>query len=212
MNNYLKVLLYLKKYEGDGQYHEIESLFPNLSIKQQEAIFRELEGEDFIKLTGREQRFDNFIFEVNHFTGQSKITESPLNALNDLPPKPFSAKLTFKGSKYLKEELEMQNSGKYNINIGNSSTANLILESDNAVIHNSSQVHEQIKEIVDTIKKDETLSDAKKSEAIAVFQKAENELSTTRKISKLTLREILATGSDISTIGTAVAALAQLVM
>ena len=130
MNNYLKLLLFLKQHEGDGKLHNIEPLFPEINLDEMKAIIGELDQEGLIKYIGRETRYDSFIVEVNHMTGQSKMTESPLNRLNDItPPTPLSAKITFKGSKYLKEELEMQQTGKYNINIGDGSTANLILES-----------------------------------------------------------------------------------
>ena len=207
MNNYLTVLLYLKQFDGDGDFHELESVLPSLNLKQKESVFRELEVEGLIKLIGREQRMDSFIFEMNTLTGASRMTESPLNELNRRPQKPFSGKLTFKGSKYLKEELEMQQSGKYNINIGHSATANLILESNNSVINNSSQAQDKIHEIIKTLTLDETLDEKSKENAISVFQNAGKELSATNAVSKGTLKNLLSVASDISSIGSLVTGL-----
>lgn len=144
MNNYIKVLLYLKQFEGDRNYHNVENILTGMPFKHLVAILDELKEQEFIKLTGREQRYDSFIYTKNIISGESTLEESPFNELNKLPPKPYQGMITFKGSRYLKEELEMQQSGKYNINVTNGSTANLILESQNSNIANHAHVKKQI--------------------------------------------------------------------
>jgi len=101
-------------------------------------VLQELSDEELIKFVGRETRNDSFVIEKNMLTGKTKWTESPLNEINlKTKPKPFKAKITFKGSKYLKEEIEMKESGKNNIAITASGTNNtLVIESKNVEIDN----------------------------------------------------------------------------
>ena len=213
MNNYLKLLLFLKQHEGDGKFHNIEPLFPEIHLDEMKAIVGELDQEGLIKYIGRETRYDSFILEVNSMTGKSKMTESPLNRLNDItPPTPLSAKITFKGSKYLKEELEMQQTGKYNINIGDGSTANLILESTSSTINNYTQVQQKIEEIINAVQQDNNANDETKTQILESLAKASNEIQAQKAISKTTLKDILTRGAEISSIGSLLASLAQMML
>lgn len=213
MNNYLRLLLFLKQHEGDGKFHNIEPLFPDMSTDEMKAIVGELDQEGLIKFIGRETRYDSFIVEVNQLTGKTKCTESPFNELNHkIPPTPLSAKITFKGSKYLKEELEMQQTGKYNINIGDGSTANLILESTSSAINNYNQVQQKIDEIINAIQQDNKTDIETKTQILESLAKASSEIETQKTISKPTLKDILTRGAEISSIGSLLASLAQMMM
>ena len=213
MNNYLRLLLFLKQHDGDGKFHNIEPLFSEISLSQMKAIIGELDQEGLIKFIGRETRYDEFIVEVNQLTGKTKWTESPINELHDkIPPIPLSAKITFKGSKYLKEELEMQQTGKYNINIGDGSTANLILDSNSSTINNYNQVQQKIDEIINVIQEDSNIDIKAKSQLLESLSKASSEIVAQKAISKTTLKDILTRGAEISSIGSLLASLAQMLL
>lgn len=102
MNNYLRLLLHLKQFEGDGNQHPVEHLFPDSSQSNIKSILQELSDEGLITFTGRETRYLSFVVEQNILTNQTRWTENPLNdhILKTDPP-PFRAKITFKGSKHL---------------------------------------------------------------------------------------------------------------
>jgi len=203
MNNYLKLLLHLKQFEGDGKMHPIEHLFPELTSSEQENVFKELVNENFIILTGREPRYDSFILEQNIITGETKVTQNPLNKLNrEIEPDEFKAKITFKGSKYLKEEIEMQESGKYNINVSGSGTNNtFVIESTNIKVENKPNFVNKLDTIIETLESDQTLSDSIKNEVIINFEKAKQEIDQTGKLPERMIKGILQYGSQISSIG-----------
>jgi len=206
MNNYMKLLLYLKRFEGDGKFHPIEHLFHELSIDEMKVIFNELVEEKLIDLTGHEPRYTSFILEQNLITGESKVTSNPLNdIIMNSEPNEYKAKITFKGSKYLKEELEMQNSGKYNINVsGQGANNTFVIESENVTVSNKQNFEAKTEEIIKAIKDDSTISDSIKGEAISAFESAKIELSQFGKISATLLPKLLQYGSQISSIGSLV--------
>ena len=49
-NNYHKVLLYLKQFEGDGKSNEIKSILGNINLKEKDEILLETASEDVIYL------------------------------------------------------------------------------------------------------------------------------------------------------------------
>ncbi|TDE08652.1 hypothetical protein [Dyadobacter psychrotolerans] len=182
MNNYIKILLYLKQFEGDAKHHNVELILDDIPLKTLGSILYELKEQDFVKFKGREQRFDSFIYTHNRFSGESTIEESPFNELNKLPPDPYEAMITFKGSRYLKEELEMQQAGKYNINVDNGSTANLILESTSSTITSHSHVKDRIEKIADTLKSDTSISELVKTEVLIILNQAMLEMTQENKV------------------------------
>jgi hypothetical protein len=203
MNNYLRLLLYLKQFEGDGNQHPVEHLFPDSSEKNIRSILQELSDEGLIKFTGREARYFSFVVEQNLLTNQTKWTESPLNdhILKTDPP-PFKAKITFKGSKHLKEELQMQESGKYNIAVtGQGATNNFVIESQNVTIDNKTNFAKRLESIVETLQNDPTIDAETKSKAITDLQLAKTEIEQNGKISSPLVKTILEYGSNISSIG-----------
>jgi len=203
MNNYLKLLLHLKQFEGDGKMHPIEQLFPDLTTSEKRNIFKELVDEKFIVLTGREPRYDSFIFEQNMLTGESKVTESPFNRLNrEIEENEYKGKITFKGSKYLKEELEMQEKGKYNINVSGSGANNtFVIESNNVTIENRPDFSKKIEKIIETIKSDNSIDDELRVKAISDFQNAKMEVNKSGKLPEKIMKGILQYGAQIGSIG-----------
>ena len=210
-NNYLKVLLYLKQFEGDGRFHPVEEILGDIELSQKKAILKELETEQFIQLTGREEQYLSYIFEQNPLTGQSRMVESPMNDLvSRTKQKPFSAKITFTGSKYLKEELQMQKSGVYNINIsGDSAKHTVVLESNNVTIYNQDETKNKIDQIINTITNDNSITEELKQTAIADFHQLQTE-SEAGKVSNTLIGKILSYGDQISSIGSMALSLAQM--
>lgn len=203
MNNYFKLLLYLKTHEGDGKEHPVEHLFPETTISEIKAILEELSDEGFIKFSGRETQYYSFMLQQNLLTGESTVTESPMNdVIMNTPKQPFKAKITFKGSKYLKEEIQMQDSGKYNIAVtGSGATNNFVIESQHVNINNKSGFNKCIEQIIETLKNDSSIDNELKTKAIHDFNLANSESTSQGKISEGMLKKILEYGSAISSIG-----------
>lgn len=203
MNNYLKLLLHLKQFEGDGKMHKIEQLFPEINIKEIGSIVKELENEKFIQLTGREPKYDSFFVDFNSMTNETKWTESPLNKLNrQQEENEYKAKITFAGSKYLKEELQMQELGKYNINVsGKGANNTFVIESNNVTIDNRPDFSSKVDKIIDTIKSDESISDELKYKAIEEFKIAKTEVNKSGKLPEKIMKGILQYGAQIGSIG-----------
>ena len=85
MNNYLKILDYLKQYYGDGQYYEFEFLLENLDKKNIKNIAEGLKKDELI--------------DIDYRTGRSTFTITYHGDPSYLPPRyiPFKGRLTLKG-------------------------------------------------------------------------------------------------------------------
>lgn len=203
MNNYLKILLHLKQFEGDGKFHEVEPFFDDMTSSELKNVLQELADEELIKFIGRETRYDSFVVEHNILTGKTKWAESPLNEINrKTPPEPLKAKITFKGVKYLKEEIEMKESGKYNIAVSGSGANNtFVIESKNVEIHNKPTFNNQIEIIIDQINKDESIDHFTKNQILSTLEIARTEVGEKGKVSSEIVKKILEYGSNISSIG-----------
>lgn len=203
MNNYRKLLLHLKQFEGDGQLHLVEFLFPNTSSNALKSILNELSEEGLIKFAGREERFLSFIVEKNLLTNQTEWAEHPLNdnILNS-EPESFKAKITFKGSKYLKEELQMQESSKYNISVsGQGAINNFVIESQNVTIENKFNFTNTADKIIETINNDNSIENGIKAKVINDLVIAKKQINQNGKVSGDLMNRILEYGSKISSIG-----------
>ncbi len=203
MNNYMKLLYHLKQFEGDGKFHPIEQLFPDLTTNEIGNVLKELVDEKFIQLTGREPKYDSFVFEKNILTGETKWTESPFNKLNRLQePDEYKAKITFAGAKYLKEEIQMQESGKYNINVSGTGTNNtFVIESNNVTIENKPNFTAKIEEIINALKSDQSITSELREQVISDLQQASLEVNKSGKLPEKLMKEILEYGSQIGSIG-----------
>ena len=204
--------MYLKQFEGNGKEYEIEHLFPELKPYEIKNVLQEIANEGFITFSGREERMLSFIVEKNILTNETNWSESPLNEhiLNSEPPK-LKAKLTFKGSKYLKEEIQMQESGKYNISVsGEGATNNFVIESQNVNINNKVKFEKEIDEVIERLKCDSLIENELREKAIEEFQKAKLAVLETGKIPNNIFKNLLEYGSNISSIGQLVLGIGQL--
>ena len=202
MNNYLKVLLYLKQFEGDGKFHEVESLLSDIDKDEKKEIFVELAREDLIHLDGG--RHTGFPIIIGYRDGSRKSFGG-----DNIRYEPYTAKITFKGSKYLKEELEMTDKGKYNINVDGNSTANVIIESPGATINNKTEIINTAKTIIKTIETDNSVDNATKQQAIGDLNQFIAEVEK-GKPNGDTVNKVLTLGSNIASIGSLVISLIQL--
>lgn len=203
MNNYIKLLLHLKTFEGDGKEHPVEHLFPDLLTDDINNILTELSDEGLIKFSGREKRYLSFVFTQNIMTGESQTIESPNNEnILKSDPKPFTAKITFKGSKYLKEELQMQEAGKYNFSLsGQGATNNIVIESKNVTINNKADFSKRVDNIINTLQSDKSVDADLKNKAVQDLQLAKTEVDKNGQVPPDLLKTILEYGSNISSIG-----------
>lgn len=112
MNYYIKMLLHLKQFEGDGKLHPMRSVFIELAPEFRRSIFKELYEEDLIVWAGEE--LEEILNDV------SRKDECFISKIINSAESQYWARITFKGSKYLKEELEMLERGKYNSEYVNS--------------------------------------------------------------------------------------------
>lgn len=203
MNNYLKVLSYLNQFYGDSEFHNIENVVGDVSHKVKEDIFVALVREKYILLEGGRDNSGAFIGfgdgsgRVKMF-GPEKITYFP-----------FEGKLTLKGARHLKEELEMEDKNKYHINVGDGSTANVIIGSPHATINNKSEVINKAKTIVKTIENDNSIDNTTKQQAIGDINQFIEEVEHGNP-KKETVDKVLTLGSNISSIGSLVISLIQL--
>ena len=205
-NNYYKVLLYLKQFEGDGKFHEVETILGDINEKEKEEILLELAKEELIYLEG------------GNWTGLSLLAfvgggEVDWAGCRDEHSKyePYKGKLKFKGSKYLKEEIEMKDKNKYNIKVEGNSIANVIIGSPGATINSKTEIIDKVKQIVETIKNDDTLNQSEKEEAIDTFNQLEFEIKTDNPKS-VTIEKVMTVGAKIASIGSFVVALTRLLL
>ncbi len=204
-NNYHKILLYLKQYEGDGKFHEIESILADMDLDEKREIFQELAREDLIYLEGGNWTgLPLMVFgygdgRIERIGGRDQNSEYI----------PYKGKLKFKGSKYLKKELEMTDKSKYNINVEGNSTANVIIGSPGAIINNKTEIIDKVKQIVEAIENDDNLSKIEKQDAIETFTQLETEIKND-KPKLVTIDKVLTVGAKIASIGSLVIALTRL--
>lgn len=204
-NNFLKILLHLKQFEGDGKFHEIESVLDNIDQTEKRDIIEELAREDLIYLDGGHMTglpligFGDGRGNVKWIGGDNEKSEYV----------PYSGKLKFKGSKYLKEELEMTDKGKYNIKVDGNSTANVIIGSPGATINNKTEIVDKVKTIIKTIENDNSIDTSTKQNAIGDFNNLLKEVEQETK-NPATIEKIFSLGGNISSIGSLVVSLIQL--
>lgn len=205
INNYLKVLSYLKQYEGDEEYHNIEIILNGVEKETQRKIFKQLQDEGLIKITGGPAHVYSFGKNVRSGYGSRDVQWSRFKLGEDTE---YKGKITFKGSKYLKEELKSINDHNYNIQIGNNTTANVIFQSPNASIHNKTKNLEQIEKIIKTIEDDKSIDLSQKNKAINIFNNLSTEIKNGAP-SQSTINNALVIGASIASIGSLVLSLLQ---
>lgn len=204
INNYLKILSYLKTFEGDEEYHEMESVLVGVVEETKHKIFRELKKEELILLTGGPAPIYSFGRTTRDGYGGRDVQWNRVKIGENTP---FKGKITFKGSKHLRDELQLFDNNKINIHVGNNSTANMILNSSSSTISNNAS--SQIDRIIETLKKDKpSLNDQTFDIAISTFELLKAEIDT-GKSTQDTWTKVLSIGANISSIGSLVLTLMQ---
>ncbi len=201
-NNYIKILLHLKQFEGDGKIHEIENLLVNLDKKEEEEIFIDLSRENLIILSGG--KTVGFGISLSFEDGNLETFDG-----DNIRYEPFAGRITLKGLRYLKEHFEMTNKNKYNINVEGNSTANVIIGSPGATINNKSEIIDKVKTIIKTIENDNSIDNSVRQNAIGDFNQLLKEIEQGDK-NQLTIDKIFSLGGNISSIGSLVISLIQL--
>lgn len=204
-NNYLKILLHLKQFAGDGKFHEIESILGDLGQQEKKEIVFELVREGLIYLDGGRMTGSAFI-AFGDGKGNIKTIGDNYTEVKYLP---FSGKLKLKGSKYLKDILEMADKNEYNINVSDGSTANVIISSPNSTINNKTEIIDKTKSIIKTIETDNSIDGSTRQIAISDFSQFLIEVEKDIH-NQATIDKILSFGSNISSIGSLVVSLIQL--
>lgn len=119
--------------------------------------------------------------------------------------------VTKDGLNYLRqlETKTKENSSSMNFSVGNNSNVNFINHSPGATISNNSEVINKVKSIIDTIQNDNSIDNSTKEEAIVTFN---NLITSVEKgqSTKDTINEILTIGANISSVGSLVISLLQL--
>lgn len=103
----------------------------------------------------------------------------------------------------------MADKGKYNIKVDGNSTANVIIGSPGATINNKSEIVEKVKTIIKTIENDNSIDASTRQNAIGDFNKLLKEVEQDTK-NPATIEKIFSLGGNISSIGSLVVSLIQL--
>lgn len=118
--------------------------------------------------------------------------------------------VTKEGLNYLHniEKEDISNSSSINFSVGNNSNVNFINHSPGATINNSEIVN-KVNNIIDTIHNDNSIDNSTKQVAIETLNKLKKEVETGQSTNN-TMNEILTVGANISSIGSLVISLLQL--
>ena len=200
MNNYLKILDYLKQYYGDGQYYEFEFLLENLDKKNIKNIAEGLNKDNLIDIDSR--------------TGRTPFTISYSGDPFYKPPRyiPFKGRLTLKGFNHLNNALEMKEK-KGSTTFSNINNSQIVVQSTNTNINigniqNQPEIIDITRKIVETLKSDNTINEDIRHQHLQLFQtlliQAQN-----GQIDKETGKKALTVGDSVSSIGSFLLSLSQ---
>jgi hypothetical protein len=196
MNNYIKLLDSLDSFAGDGQFHKVHSLLESMGFNTDEkkrSFLFELSSHDLINFDGGSKGSEI-----------SFSSESGRKTFGGFWEKEFEAKITIKGSEYLKENKPKNDTG-VSINGNNNQ---VVLGSHNFTVYQSQEIDDLIKNIKDIISRDQNLAHDYKMQSISAFEQLQSEV-TEKKISKGTWSKIISIGSDISSIASLLLMLAE---
>lgn len=182
MNYRLKILEFLKKFDGDADYHNIEPIMEGLSYDQMRMTTQDLAKQDYIKAHGGT---DFMHVEQNHPSY-----------------KPIKARITLQGSQYLKELLKEQSNMTFNIQ--NSNNLNLAVNSPNAKLRQDISTNE-IEKIVSLLKENQTIDIIFKDELIKQVQ----EIRQNPSHSESNIKNLVGWSADLIQIGQAIQQLFQ---
>lgn len=196
MNNYIKLLDSLDPFAGDGQFHKVHSLLESMGFNTNEkkrSFLFELSSHDLINFDGGLKGS-----EISISSGSGRKT------FGGFWEKEFEAKITIKGSEYLKEHKPKNDAG-VSINGNNNQ---VVLGSHNFTVYQSQEIDELIQKIIETISLNQNVADDYKLQSISAFEQLRSEVHE-KKISKGTWSKIISIGSDISSIASLLLVLAE---
>lgn len=199
-NNYIKILAYLNQFAGDSKLYNIEDFLKQLALgnKESKEILTELSTNGFINFDGGYKKAGGVTLYTRDRETKRNIKTFDSSYITDYIP--FKAKITLKGSKYLKEELQMQESGKYTFNFhGSTNTNNIAIESKYVNFNNQNQVQGKIDEIISLISRDNNINPELQKEAIQVFEEVRTE-AVSGKIQETLIDKMINYGDKISSI------------
>lgn len=204
MNFHIRVLEYLKQFEGDGNYHPIENLFDNIENGQIANVIEDLKNEELIKAKGGFIKHRRFM-TIEYQEMMSSQALQNFRKASTVSYIPYEGKITFKGVEYL-NSLKMKN--EININGNNNS---VIQNSPYAFlqIQNQPEVIEKINEIIEKLKVDNIITEEKRQQTSIILNQLLEE-SRNGKPQKNTLEKVqnlLQTGDSLSSIGSLVVSL-----
>lgn len=215
-NYYLIILNYLKQFQGDGKFYEIEKLFelPETDLNNQNII------KDLIKKglvdkqigTGFRTRPPMSVGFLSANGRFETIGGPDRNWKSKYIPNRL--KITFDGSDYLKKELEMKE--KNSTKIGNVTNSHIILHSPNSSINigntqNQSEIIDITRKIVETLKADNSINEELRAQHLAIFQTLMFQ-AVNGNIEKETGMKALTVGDSVSSIGSFLLGLGQILI
>lgn len=171
MKYHIFTLQYLKEREDDGQMHNLKYLFPNLPTSSKKVIFKDLAEANLIKFVSGKLE--------DNIEGESEFINYTFKKLG---MRELMGEITFSGAKFLKEEIYMEESGKYNINYVEWVEENIIVDqSDYTAIHSKPDFSEKLDQIIQILKADESITEEKEM-AISDFHNAKVKVNSSGKL------------------------------
>lgn len=195
-SNFFKILNFLEQNAGDGKFYDIDVFLESLGIIDSTAklnVLRDLKDEDFISFEGGMKGGGGIYFGNFSYT-QGRWYE------------PYKAKIRPKGSAFIKQNNPIMKN--YTVSVGNNSTTNIVIESQNVQINNLEQFKEIIKTINEKITLDNQAGEEAKTKAYALLKEALEEAEK-GKIQKSTMNNILDLADKFSSIGSFIATIVQ---
>jgi hypothetical protein len=210
-NKYLLILQYLQQFEGDGQYHEIDHLLEGMNLDQKKNIINDLVKEELIDKQHRSG------FWTSQPRGFWFIGDGYKERVGGPSPDwkstwiPYMAKITFKGKNHLKNEIEP---GQNQANMNNISNSTIIVGSSNVnvtISHQQTELVSLIQKIVEQLESGRVESDAQNQQILELYQTLLAQAQS-GKIEKETALKALTIGDSVSSIGSFVLSLGQLLL
>jgi uncharacterized protein YegP (UPF0339 family) len=192
MNNYIRILVFLREFAGDTNFHIIHDFLNDIGLidnSKKKTILSELSSLGLLKYDGGRKG------------GQIILgsREGKTKTFGDFWDKKYEAKITIEGLKYLKEELEMEKQGSYNFKIEGSNNQ-VVIDSKNVTIKAKDEVETLIQSVIKSIEADNTIQLETKDIYKRTFYKLRTEVSQD-KLNQDTLKEAITIGDSVSSIG-----------
>ncbi|WP_299760953.1 hypothetical protein [uncultured Pontibacter sp.] len=200
-NLHLSILLYLQKFNGDGQFHSLDQFFEGVNESYKDSVIQDLKARGLIRTIGGYYRnteawpiFLNIILSIIFFCATDIRGKNcryvPLNGM-----------LTFKGAEYLSKQLKATLLRAAHVEISNNSNSNIIFNSPSATISVTSAKDKQelVDKIINTVRADTNIQVQQRMEMVLVLAELRSEIRR-GTVDKALLQQISA-WSNIASIG-----------